>query len=192
MHDGAKPWTNETLAARVIEGIDQAIDDHPEAVGWIRANTPGCSLNAQSNTSLEEIADRLQHPIKVQSNIIFTKASNGSANSLPECLACTYEEIFLSFAKKFFNSRVGESLCIESICNMLQEKYKIEIEERLKNLGNFVLLNIDPDEIDNIRLEFATNKLVDITSNGKFFVWRLSEFGLQYLKLLHERSFYGA
>ena len=38
-HDGAKPWKPNTLAALVIEAIDQAIIDNPHAVGWVRSDT---------------------------------------------------------------------------------------------------------------------------------------------------------
>ena len=36
--DGAKPWTTETLSSLVYRGVEQAIKDHPEAIGWVRAN----------------------------------------------------------------------------------------------------------------------------------------------------------
>lgn len=188
-HDGAKPWQPNTLAAMVIEAIDQAIIDHPEAVGWVRANAPELSEGVQGHVSFDKIVGRLQRKVEIKANILYAAEGSRSADSLPVTLACTWEEAFLSFAKKIFNSLVGEELCIENVCEMLVKKYNDELKECLKDKGEFRLLNIAPDNIDTIRLEFATNELVDIKPHGSIFTWRLSELGVEYLKWLHEREF---
>lgn len=187
--DGAKPWTTETLSNLVYRGVEQAIKDHPEAVGWVRANAPELSEGVQGHVSFDKIVGRLQRKVEIKANILYAAEGSRSADSLPVTLACTWEEAFLSFAKKIFNSLVGEELCIENVCEMLVKKYNDELKECLKDKGEFRLLNIAPDNIDTIRLEFATNELVDIKPHGSIFTWRLSELGVEYLKWLHEREF---
>lgn len=188
-HDGAKPWQPNTLAALVIEAIDQAIIHHPEAVGWVRADAPGDSNNSCPGVSFDKITGRLRREVKIKANILYAPEGSRSADSLPVNLSCTWEEVFLSFAKKILNALVGESVCVENICDMLEAKHDKEIKESLEGKGRLRLVNLEESEIDNIRLEFATNGLVEIKARGTVFTWRLSELGVKYLKWLHEREF---
>lgn len=54
--DGAKPWTTETLSNLVYRGVEQAIKDHPEAMGWVRADrvTP-LSNKLDNHTEADEL-----------------------------------------------------------------------------------------------------------------------------------------
>lgn len=61
--DGAKPWTAETLSSLVYRGVEQAIKDHPEAMGWVRADkvTP-LSNKLDNHTEADELQKIIDSP----------------------------------------------------------------------------------------------------------------------------------
>ena len=202
-HDGAKPWQPNTLAAMVIEAIDQAIIHHPEAVGWVRANkttqhdespsyqTPPVTIEQSKNIAdnkLENIRRRLQDKVTLNVQCVYSSLHR-SDKTIKHSFDCTWEEVFLLFAH-YIMSPQEQYECYRKMEETLKDKFG----EQFKKYSPSPYYHLDHIELDentenDIRMEFQTNKLVSYKVMGPAATyWSISDLGEKYLEALHEHT----
>ena len=206
--DGAKPWTTETLSNLVYRGVEQAIKDHPQAVGWVRADAiPAAAQQtlegqrAIRNKGIENlfsfIDKRLNDEVEIETEITFSSSelirySDGKffyPYDIHHVFKCSWRDIFFAFAHKI-DRTMAENECVASIEEMLKEKFAEQINEHMMDGYDEIKINIDAHGIYHIRREFIDNNLVNVTTMQSFYCWHISEFGDKYLRFLHNTKFH--
>ena len=193
--DGAKPWTTETLSSLVYRGVEQAIKDHPEAIGWVRANkfVVAERMIAPEETiaqTLTKLNKRLNDKITLDCNVLYTHPNKIAPQFVPMTFECTWEEIFLSFVSEISVTADIDECCLLT-SKMLAQKFADQVQDCPFD-SRYILKRIDISKVSAlaIKTEFESTKLVVPRICGSDIYWHISELGIAYLQMLHDKKYH--